>query len=215
MWKKRQRSVLFSHVLPNFQLVSNVNVFFVWFFSLIRILNDYPQRAATAACLLLMVEPGWCGPSRTPPVLYINMIYFFFNGKRSCLDPLNTKGTFIGYITHTHTHAQKEREGQWDEIHFCLWFYQMVLKIISAQQCGVSILCWRVFVIARFPTAKACFWAPFATKSTNIDRPKRRRPEASKAQAHSGWQVFFLIGEQLHQSGSSFYPFIPWVVGWR
>lgn len=107
MWKKRQRSVLFSHVLPIFQLVSNVNVFL--FFSLIRILNDYPQRAATAACLLLMVEPDWCGPSRTPPVWYINMIYFFFNGKRSCLDPLNTKGTFIGYLTHTYTHTERER----------------------------------------------------------------------------------------------------------
>lgn len=187
MWKKRQRSVLFSHVLPSFQLVSNVNVFL--FFSLIRILNDYPQRAATAACLLLMVEPDWCGPSRTPPVWYINMIYFFFNGKRSCLDPLNTKGTFIGYITHTYTHRERER-GTVRQNPFFLWFYQMVLKIISAQQCGVSNLCWRVFVIARFPTAKACFWAPFATKSTNIDRLKRRCPEASKAQAHSGWQVF-------------------------
>lgn len=125
MWIKRQRSVLFSHVLPIFQLVSNVNVFL--FFSLVRILKDYPQRAATAACLLLMVEPDWCGPSRTPPVWYINMIYFFFNGKRSCLDPLNTKGTFIGYLTHTYTHTERER----GTVRQNPFFYQMVLKIIS------------------------------------------------------------------------------------
>lgn len=146
MWKKRQRSVLFSHVLPNFQLVSNVNVFFVWFFSLIRILNDYPQRAATAACLLLMVEPGWCGPSRTPPVLYINMIYFFFNGKRSCLDPLNTKGTFIGYITHTHTHAQKERgrDSETKSIFVCdstRWYWKSFQhsSVVSASSAGGSL----------------------------------------------------------------------------